>query len=129
MIVILGRHEGKRAHRIRVVRFGELLVMPAHPLKLPQVITVLSFVAQRPHRTLTWLVGNLLGGAAFGFGIQLSSSALHLGNQVVNYLPGLIGGLAWSIVLAVTVATGRRPAPHHVTGRPRLARPHRRHHA
>ncbi len=80
--------------------FGLLFAINLGMLGLAQAITLGG-----SGRKLTWFVGNLLGGAAFGFGIQLSSSALHLGNQVVNYLPGLIGGLAWGIVLAVTMAT------------------------
>ncbi len=78
--------------------FGLLFAINLGMIGLAQAITL-----RGRGRKLTWFVGNLLGGAALGFGIQLSSSALHLSNQVVNYLPGLIGGLAWGIVLAVTL--------------------------
>ena len=83
--------------------FGLLFAINLGILGLAQAITL-----RGGGRKLIWFVGNMLGGAAFGFGIQLSSSVLQLGNQVVNYLPGLIGGLAWGIVLAVTMATQPR---------------------
>jgi hypothetical protein len=55
-------------------------------------------------RKLVWFAGNVLGGAALGLAVERSTAALHLGTHVVNYVPGLLGGLVWGIVLAFTIA-------------------------
>ena len=82
--------------------FGVLFTVNFGVLGLAQ-----AFTLSGASRKLLWIVGNLVAGAAFGFAIQLSTSVLHQNDQIVGYVPGTIGGLAWGIVMVGLIAYGR----------------------
>jgi hypothetical protein len=84
-------------------RFDVLFAVMISVLGLAQSLAIKGRAAR-----LMWIAGSLVAALALGLGVQLSTSALKLNPVNLNYVPAVIGGAAWGVVIAITLVMTTR---------------------